>query len=216
MQVEHAFFVPLPVAEAWDVLLDVDRIGPCLPGATVEKFDGETVEGHVKVKLGPIQVNYVGTATFVERDPTARRVVVEAKGTETRGEGTALATLVAELHDSGSRMTEVRVVTELSLTGRPAQFSRSVLVAVGQRLVDRFSQALGAQLDGSRGTVASPVATASRVTMTAPRRLGPLPTAPTPTVGEAREKVRSPRSLLAVGGALLALVIGWRVSRRRR
>ena len=79
MQLEHEFTVPVPVAQAWDVLLDVERIAPCMPGATVESFDGETIVGRVKVKVGPIQVTYAGTARFSEKDESARRAVIEAK-----------------------------------------------------------------------------------------------------------------------------------------
>ena len=95
MQLEHQFSVPVPVAQAWDVLLDVERIAPCMPGATVESFDGETIVGRVKVKVGPIQVTYSGTARFTDKDEAARRAVIEASAKEARGSGTATATITA-------------------------------------------------------------------------------------------------------------------------
>ena len=111
MQLEHEFSVPVPVAQAWDVLLDVERIAPCMPGATVESFDGETIVGRVKVKVGPIQVTYAGTARFTEKDESARRAVIEASAKEARGSGTANATITAQLHDDGGSSTNVKVTT---------------------------------------------------------------------------------------------------------
>ena len=99
MELEHRFTVPVPVAQAWDVLLDVERIAPCMPGATVDSFDGETIVGKVKVKVGPIQVTYAGTARFSEQDEAARRAVIEANAKEARGSGTANATITAQLQD---------------------------------------------------------------------------------------------------------------------
>jgi carbon monoxide dehydrogenase subunit G len=93
MQLEHQFGVPVPVAQARDVLLDVERIAPCMPGATVDSFDGETIEGKVKVKVGPIQVTYSGTARFTDKDEASRRAVIEASAKEVRGSGTATATI---------------------------------------------------------------------------------------------------------------------------
>ena len=89
MKLEHEFRVPVPITQAWDVLLDVERIAPCMPGATVESFDGETVHGRVKVKVGPIQVTYGGTMKFVEKDDATHQVTMEASGKEARGSGTA-------------------------------------------------------------------------------------------------------------------------------
>ncbi|MER6925716.1 SRPBCC family protein, partial [Streptomyces spiralis] len=87
MELHHAFTVPVPVDDAWRALLDIERVAPCLPGATVEEYDGKTVTGSVKVKLGPITVTYKGTAVFEEQDEAARRMVLVASGRETRGQG---------------------------------------------------------------------------------------------------------------------------------
>ena len=149
MQLEHKFSVPVPVGEAWDVLLDVERIAPCMPGATVEAFDGETIEGRVKVKVGPIQVTYAGTAKFVEKDESARRAVIDASAKESRGTGTAKASIVAQLvsADAG-RATDVTVTTDLAITGKPAQFGRGVMAEVGNKLLGRFADCLAGQLGG--------------------------------------------------------------------
>jgi carbon monoxide dehydrogenase subunit G len=158
MRLEHEFTVPVPVEQAWDVLLDVERVAPCMPGATVESVDGDSFTGKVKVKVGPITVAYAGAASFVEKDADARRVVVEAKGKETRGAGTAAATVTAQLAaaDAG---TAVSVTTDLAITGRPAQFGRGVMTDVGAKLLGQFADCLAGQLaagnDADAATAAS-------------------------------------------------------------
>lgn len=151
MQLEHTFTVPVPVAQAWEVLLDVERIAPCMPGATVDSFDGETIEGRVKVKVGPIQVTYAGTAKFVEKDESARRAVIDANAKEARGTGTAAATITAVLTEAG-QSTDVIVTTDLQITGKPAQFGRGVMVEVGNKLLGRFADCLADELSGRPST----------------------------------------------------------------
>ncbi|MBC2868483.1 SRPBCC family protein [Streptomyces mexicanus] len=147
MELRHEFTVPVPVDDAWRALLDIERVAPCLPGATVEEFDGKTVTGSVKVKLGPITVSYKGTAVFEEQDEAAHRLVLAASGRETRGQGTARATVTGTLteRDGG---TAVSVLTDLTVTGRPAQFGRGVLAEVGDRLVGQFADCLAERLAG--------------------------------------------------------------------
>jgi len=162
MELEHRFTVPVPVAEAWNVLLDVERIAPCMPGATVDSFDGETIVGKVKVKVGPIQVTYAGTARFSEKDETARRAVIEANAKEARGSGTAAATITAQLTDSGGSSTDVIVTTDLAITGKPAQFGRGVMAEVGNKLLGRFADCLADELTGGTpAPAAEPVAEAA-------------------------------------------------------
>lgn len=167
MQLEHTFTVPVPVAQAWDVLMDVERIAPCMPGATVEAFDGETIDGKVKVKVGPIQVTYAGTAKFVEKDADARRAVIDAKAKEARGTGTAAATITAVLTESGSS-TDVIVTTDLQVTGKPAQFGRGVMVEVGNKLLGRFADCLAGELSGGSAPVAESSAAAASGAPAAP------------------------------------------------
>src|SRR5690348_4434303 len=137
MEMDHSFTVPVPPDRAWDVLLDVEKIAPCMPGATVDEFDGEVVTGRIKVKVGPVSLTYRGTAKFTERDPDARVILLEASGKETRGAGTA------------------------SATGRPAQFGRGVMVEVGSKLVEQFAQNLRQLIaeDGAAGGNAAATAT---------------------------------------------------------
>jgi uncharacterized protein len=147
MELDNSFTVPVPPEQAWGVLLDVQRIAPCMPGATVDEVDGDVVNGHLKVKVGPVSLTYRGTATFTERDPDARVVVVEASGKETRGAGTASATVRASLEpDSGGTGTVVTMHTTMNVTGRPAQFGRGVMVEVGGKLVDQFAANLAQQI----------------------------------------------------------------------
>jgi carbon monoxide dehydrogenase subunit G len=160
MQLEHEFVVPVPVDQAWDVLLDVERIAPCMPGATVESFDGETVQGRVKVKVGPIQVTYSGTARFVEKDAAAHRVKLDASGKEARGSGTAKATVDAVLVAQGNS-TKVNVSTDLAITGKPAQFGRGVMVEVGNKLIGRFADCLAEEIRKGDGPSDAEAATAS-------------------------------------------------------
>ena len=156
MKLEHEFRVPVPITQAWDVLLDVERIAPCMPGATVESFDGETVNGRVKVKVGPIQVTYGGTARFIEKNEAGRRVTLDASGKEARGSGTAKATIVAVLQDDGAS-TLVTVTTDLAITGKPAQFGRGVMVEVGNKLLGRFADCLAEEIGtGSADDAAEP------------------------------------------------------------
>ena len=151
MELNHSFTVPVPPDRAWEVLLDVERIAPCMPGATVEEFDGEVVTGRIKVKVGPVSLTYRGTAKFTERDPDARLVVVDASGKETRGAGTAAAAIRASLEPSGEG-TRVSMHTTMNVTGRPAQFGRGVIAEVGGKLVEKFAENLAQMIsDGGVG-----------------------------------------------------------------
>src|SRR5215469_10043863 len=143
MELDNSFTVPVPPERAWEVLLDVERIAPCMPGATVDEFDGEVVTGRIKVKVGPVSLTYRGTAKFTERDPEAKVIVLEASGKETRGAGTASATVRATLEpESGGEATKASMHTTMNVTGRPAQFGRGVMVEVGSKLVEQFAQNL--------------------------------------------------------------------------
>jgi len=152
MDLDNVFSVPTSPARAWEVLLDVERIAPCMPGATVEEFDGEVVTGRIKVKVGPVSLTYRGTAKFVERDPEAQVVVLDASGKETRGAGTASATVRASLEPEGSgESTRVVIHTTMNVTGRPAQFGRGVIAEVGGKLVAQFADNLAKLIADSNG-----------------------------------------------------------------
>ena len=160
MELDHSFTVPVPPEQAWDVLLDVEKVAPCMPGAQVDTVDGDDVAGRLKVKVGPVSLTYKGTATFKDRDETDRSVLVEASGKEMRGSGTASATVRAALRpENGSgpaSATLVTLHTTLNVTGRPAQFGQGVITEVGSRLIDRFADNLAQQLASGGVAVAAP------------------------------------------------------------
>ena len=145
MHLEHSFSVPVDVDHAWAVLLDIERVAPCMPGAALDTVDGDEFTGSVKVRLGPIGLTYKGRASFVEKDEAAHRAVIDAQGKDARGNGTAAAKVTAALHpqDSGTR---VEVRTELAITGKPAQFGRGVMADVGNKLIGQFADCLAGRL----------------------------------------------------------------------
>lgn len=145
MRLEHSFTVPVPVASAWAVLLDLPRIAPCMPGATLTGVQDDTFTGTVKVKLGAIALTYRGQGRFLERDEAARRMTVEATGKDVRSAGTAAATVTATLAADGDRTT-VEVITDLSVTGKPAQFGRGMIAEVGGKLIGQFADCLASTL----------------------------------------------------------------------
>lgn len=153
MELTNRFRVGVPVAEAWAVLTDVERIAPCLPGAQLQEIEGEEYRGIVKVKVGPITAQYKGKATFLEKDDTKHVAVLKAEGRDTRGQGNASATITATLTPHGDG-TAVTVVTDLTITGKVAQFGRGVLVDVSGKLLTQFVECLENDLLG--GSSASP------------------------------------------------------------
>ena len=146
MDLTHRFTVPAPIDEAWAAFNDLERIAPCFPGAALTSYDGEEFAGLVKVKLGPISLQYTGTGRFVERDESAHRAVVEAKGKDKRGNGTAAASITARLLEGDDNTTDVEVVTALNITGKPAQFGRGVMQDVSDRLLTQFATCLETKL----------------------------------------------------------------------
>jgi len=244
MELEHSFTVPVPADQAWDVLLDVERVAPCMPGATLDSVDGDEVKGRIKVKLGPISMTYAGTAHFTERDRDAGVVILEAAGKETRGAGTAAATVRSELHSLGDQ-TEVTVHTSLNVTGRPAQFGRGVMADVSSKLIGIFASnladmlasgnasapAIAPEAAGPQGVAPQPAAQVQATSATSPAAeadgTASAPASRTPTAPAPNE---DSLDLLSVAGlpvlkriaapagallAALAAVLIWRRRRRR-
>jgi carbon monoxide dehydrogenase subunit G len=154
MELKHSFTVPVSLDRAWDVLLDVERVATCMPGATLDSVDGDDITGTIKVKVGPITQVYAGKAHFTERDRDAHVVTLEASGKETRGSGTASATVRSELTADGPEQTQVSVVTSLNVTGKAAQFGRGVLAEVSGKLVGIFAGNLAGMLAADPGAPA--------------------------------------------------------------
>jgi carbon monoxide dehydrogenase subunit G len=166
VQLENSFTVPVPIDEAWRVLLDIERIAPCMPGAALDSVEGDDFTGRVKVKLGPINLTYQGKASFVEKDEAAHKAVIDGRGKDQRGNGTAAALITAQLKEEGT-VTRVDVLTDLNITGRPAQFGRGVMTDVGNKLLGQFADKLAAQL-GAGGEAAAPAPTEAAATPPAP------------------------------------------------
>jgi len=183
MQLEHSFTVPVPVADAWKVLLDIEQIAPCMPGAVLDSVDGDDFTGRVKVKLGPISLTYKGKASFVKKDEATHTAVIDAAGKDQRGNGTAAATVTATLKSEGSS-TRVDVLTDLNITGKPAQFGRGVMVDVGNKLIGQFATCVeeklsgAASADGSTSPVGSPAADLSADSGATAAADAPPPTEP--------------------------------------
>jgi carbon monoxide dehydrogenase subunit G len=137
MELTNTFDVSVPVETAWAVLTDVERIAPCLPGAQLQEIEGDEYRGIVKVKVGPITAQYKGKATFVEKDDVNHKAVLDASGRDTRGQGNASATITAQLEPAGEG-THVTVTTDLTVTGKVAQFGRGVLADVSAKLLGQF------------------------------------------------------------------------------
>ncbi|MGN9836614.1 SRPBCC family protein [Nonomuraea sp. H19] len=148
MRFEHEFTVPVPIEQAWAVLLDVERVAPCLPGATLDTFEGDEFTGRMKVKVGPITVTYRGSARFDDVDKDAHALTIQASGKEARGTGTASATVKARMAPREGA-TAVFVETTFNVTGRPAQFGRGVMAEVGAKLIDKFAGNLAELLSES-------------------------------------------------------------------
>jgi uncharacterized protein len=164
IELDNSFTVPVPPDRAWDVLLDVERIAPCMPGASVLSMsdDGNEIEGQVKVKLGPLSLTYKGTAKFTDKDQANHTIAIDASGKETRGAGTASANVQATLKPGDTAgSTLVSIHTSLNVTGRPAQFGRSLLPEVSGKLIAQFASNLEAMIAADSGPAAPTEDTAS-------------------------------------------------------
>lgn len=185
MELTNDFRVGVSVPEAWKVLTDVERIAPMLPGAQLQEVDGDEYRGVVKVKVGPISAQYKGAATFIEQDESAGRVVLKASGRDTRGAGNASATITATMTPDGDG-TKVSVVTDLTVTGKVAQFGRGVMADVSAKLIGQFVDTLEADLasgatrpngagsgtpQGEASTASTPAAPETERQATGPRRI---------------------------------------------
>jgi carbon monoxide dehydrogenase subunit G len=163
MDLNHQFTVAVPVEDAWRILTDVERIAPCLPGAQLQEIEGDTYRGVVKVKVGPIQAQFKGQASFIERDDAAHKVVLKGEGRDTTGKGNAAAVITAEMTAVDANNTSVTVNTDLSVTGKVAQFGRGAMADISDKLLAQFVVNLNALIAEQPATLApasaEPVAT---------------------------------------------------------
>lgn len=225
MELINTFDVSVPVETAWKVLTDVERIAPCLPGAQLQEIEGDEYRGIVKVKVGPIQAQYKGKAVFVERDDTAFRAVLEASGRDTRGQGNASATITAQLEGAGES-THVTVTTDLTVTGKVAQFGRGVLADVSAKILTQFVDNLE-QTVLVDDAITTPAADSEAAAPSAPIAdpiVSETPTVrrvdqPEPEAIDLLEQAGSPllkRAVPVLGVAIGALIVFGLIRRRRR
>jgi len=225
MEIADSFRVSTPLSQTWNTLLDIERIAPCLPGAQLQEVDGNEYRGIVKVKVGPITAQYKGTATIADVDESGRRIVLDASGRDTRGQGNANASIVVTMDGDGDG-TRVEVVTDLSITGKVAQFGRGVLADVSAKLLKQFVENLERDvLAGAEsappdleveapGPMAAPAATNGAQSAPAgPRRIESREVEPIDLLDVAGESAAR-RVVPIVVGAVVLFVL-WRLFRRR-
>jgi len=155
MQLENSFTIDAPIEKAWEALNTPQTIAPCFPGATLTEYEDDTFTGTVKVKLGPISLTYKGKGVYKERDDAAHRVVIDASGRDSRGNGTAEATVVGTMTADGPDKTAVTMVTDMKITGRPAQFGRGVISDVADKIIGQFASCVASKLQGEEAAGAS-------------------------------------------------------------
>ena len=216
MELTHQFTVPAPIDDAWAAFNDLERIAPCFPGAALTSYDGEAFEGLCKVKLGPISLQYSGTGRFVSRDEAAHTAVIEAKGKDKRGNGTAAANVTATLIAAGDDATDVTVKTDLNITGKPAQFGRGVMQDVSDKLLGQFASCLETKLGEDPGAGDStPVAEADEPPIAAQAAKPEPEPQPQLDLGTTVLPVLIKRYAPQIVAAIIALWILRRIIRRR-
>ena len=209
MELVNDFTVNVPVDEAWVTLTDVERIAPCLPGAQLQEVEGDTYRGVVKVKVGPIQAQFKGQAVFVEKDDTNHKAVLKAEGRDTGGKGNASAMITAQLTPKGASSTHVQVSTDLTITGKVAQFGRGAMADVSNKLLGQFVENLETTvLTQPTAAAAAPAAPAAEAPAAAaePAAEAPAsaPKAPEqPTVRKIDQPEAAPLDLAEVAGSAM-------------
>jgi carbon monoxide dehydrogenase subunit G len=220
VELTHSFTVPVDRATAWAAFEDLSSVAECFPGAVVTSVEGDTFQGTCKVKLGPVALQYAGSGTFVERDEAAGRLVLDAKGRDKRGNGTAGAHVTATFEEVSPSSTRVQVVTDLQITGKPAQFGRGVIQDVSDKLLGQFVDCLEAKVAGPAGEPA-PAADAGTSAPTAVAETTP-PAAPAAPRQEALDLGATVLPVLLksygkqVGITLLVVLVLVRLVRSRR
>jgi hypothetical protein len=222
MELKNEFHVSVPIDVAWSVLTDLERVAPCLPGAELQEVEGDEYRGIVKVKVGPITAQYKGTARFVEKDDDHHRSVLLAEGRDTRGQGNASATVTATAvpDDDG---TTVSIVTELAITGKVAQFGRSVMGDVSTKMLGEFADRLEADVlsQGSASQTSAAIAespgestvTAEESDAPSVRTIHSAPAEPVDLLGTAGPSVL--KRVVPVAALVSVVLLLWRRYRRR-
>lgn len=195
MDLNHEFIVNVPVNDAWIILTDLERIAPCLPGAQLTEVEGDTYRGQVKVKVGPIVAQFKGQASFVSRDDVAHRATLKGEGRDTTGKGTASAIITAQLTSVTPTSTKCTVVTNLTISGKVAQFGRGALADVSDKLLAQFSENLNQLINSSPAPAATATATSTTTATATPA------TTATPEIRKIESAEVAPLDLLGTAGA---------------
>lgn len=227
MKLKHEFTVAAPIDTVWEALLDPERVAPCFPGATISSASGDEFAGTVKVRLGPVSLQYRGKGRFTGTDQATHRTTIEASGTASGGQGTAAAKVQASLAENGEGTT-VSVTTDLTVTGKPAQFGRGLIEDVGKKIIGQFAGCLSKSLAPAAEPTPEPApVTTAPVSTTPASQAQPAPVQPAPPrlvpppvtdeidLLDAAGRAVAKRAIPAVA-ALLVLGLVFRWLRRRR
>jgi carbon monoxide dehydrogenase subunit G len=195
VDLNHEFIVNVPVNDAWLILTDLERIAPCLPGAQLTEVEGDIYRGQVKIKVGPIVAQFKGQASFVTRDDAAHTASLKGEGRDTTGKGTASAIITAQLTSVTPTSTKCTVVTNLTISGKVAQFGRGALADVSDKLLAQFSENLNQLITSSPAITSAPAAS------TAPATAATEVTAASPEIRKIESAEVAPLDLLGTAGA---------------
>ena len=207
MDLNHEFIVNVPVNDAWLILTDLERIAPCLPGAQLTEVEGDIYRGQVKIKVGPIVAQFKGQASFVTRDDAAHTASLKGEGRDTTGKGTASAIITAQLTSVTPTSTKCTVVTNLTISGKVAQFGRGALADVSDKLLAQFSENLNQLITSSPAITSAPATAATEVTAASPeiRKIESAEVAPLDLLGTAGAPIL--KRAIPVVVALIVVVI---------
>lgn len=206
MDLNHEFTVAVPVADAWRILTDLERIAPCLPGAQLQEVEGDIYRGVVKIKVGPIQAQFKGQASFLEQDHVAHKAVLKGEGRDTGGKGNASALITAEMNAVDANSTAVKVTTDLSITGKVAQFGRGAMADISDKLLGQFVENLNTMiLAGDTNEASAPASQPVETSTEVSTEEAIVEAAPeTPTVRKIDAPEAEALDLLSVGGSTIA------------
>ncbi len=213
MQLTNTFSISQPVERAWEVITDLERVAPCLPGAALLSVEGDDYRGAVKIKVGPVTAQYEGVARFAERDDDAHHAVLRAEGRDVRGQGNAAATIDVTLAAQGEG-TEVRVDTDLELAGRVAQFGRGVIADVSGKLIGQFAARLEQEMSKTSSPDPAPAAGPAAGTAAATARRSIDDVEPLNLISAGGTAAL--KHAIPVAAAALGVALGWLLGRRGR
>jgi carbon monoxide dehydrogenase subunit G len=207
MDLHHEFTVNVPIDEAWRVLTDLERIAPCLPGAQLTEVEGETYRGQVKIKVGPILAQFKGQASFVSRDDVAHTATLKGEGRDTTGKGNASAMITAELTAIDANSTRCVVNTDLSISGKVAQFGRGALADVSDKLLAQFVENLNQLIASSPAVAPTPISAPEATPTNEVRIIDSAEVAPLDLLGTAGAPILK-RAIPVVVALIAIIVIG--------